>query len=99
MHRALDTLLEGLRVENGVIRTRGKYYAERRFVPYYHAKCDGGHYNYYERDQEENLWHVCRVTPAEREAFPELVNVVSVAIRVEKNKVCSWTRSCSYHRQ
>ena len=62
------TYLASLKVEDGVIRTRGMYYAERRYVPHFHSRCDGGHYNYYQRDPDDNLWHVCQVTDAEREA-------------------------------
>ena len=98
--QTVDTsYLDSLKVEAGVIRTRGMYYAERRFVPHFHARCDSGHYNYFQRDPEDRLWHVCQVTEAEREAFPELLHVVSVAIFVERGKVCSWTRSCSYQKR
>lgn len=91
--------LNKYKIEYGVIRTRGLYYSERRFVPYFHAKCDSGHYNYYQRDPDDNLWHVCQVTDAEREAFPELKNISSVAIRLDRGKVCSWTRSCLYAKR
>ena len=93
------TYLARLKVEGGVIRTRGMYYAERRYVPHFHSRCDGGHYNYYQRDPDDNLWHVCQVTDAEVAAFPELKNIFSVGIRVDKGKVCSWTRSCTYVRR
>lgn len=91
--------LASLKIEGGVIRTRGKYFAEMRYVPHFHARCGSGHYNYYQRDPDDNLWHVCQVTEAEREAFPELLHVTSVGIFVERGKVCSWTRSCLYAKR
>lgn len=91
--------LNKYKIEYGVIRTRGLYYSERRFVPYFHAKCDGGHYNYHERGPDGEMWHVCIVTEAERDAFPELFNVATVGIMVDRGKVCSWTRSCLYAKR
>lgn len=86
------------KVEGGVIRTRGMYYAERRFVPHYHARCDSGRYTSHRLDPEGNVWHICRVTEEERAAFPELAHIESVGILVVKGRVCSWTFSCSYRK-
>ncbi len=91
--------LDKLRIENGIIRTRGLYYSERRFVPHFHAKCDSGHYNYHERGPDGAMWHVCIVTIEERQVFPELARVATVGIMVDRGKVCSWTRSCLYAKR
>lgn len=90
--------LDRLKIEGGVIRTRGLYYAERRFVPHYHARCDSGQYTSHQIDPDGNVWHICRVTEEERSAFPELSNVSAVGILVTRGRVCSWTFSCSYRK-
>ena len=91
-------VLDHLKIEGGVIRTRGLYYAERRFVPHYHTRCDNGKYSSHKLDPEGNVWHICRVTEEERTAFPELKNIEAVGILVVRGRVCSWTFSCSYRK-
>ena len=97
MAKETDKHLTGLRVVDGIIRTKGMYYAEREFVPYYHNRCLARHDNYLERDREGNLWHICRVTDTDRALFPSLRGLVSVGVREDQGKILSWTRGWLYH--
>jgi hypothetical protein len=95
----VHTATAELKIVDGIIRTRGEFYAERRFVPYYANKVKLGHYNYRERDIRNTMWCICTVTEEERAAFPELERVATVGIQYEGKKCQSWVRSWSYQKR
>lgn len=90
--------LEGLEVKNGCIVTRGAFYLERRYVPYFSSRADRNSYCYRETDCCNDIWYVFRVTDAERKVFPELREVATVAVRREGSMVLSWIRSCTWRK-
>lgn len=91
--------LAGLEVKDGYIMTRGPFYLERRFVPYFSSRADRHSYCYRETDCCNDIWYVFRVSDAERKAFPELVSVATVAVRKEGKNVLSWIRSCTWRKR
>lgn len=91
--------LDGLSIIDRVVRTRGEFYSEKWYVPYFASLVKGGHYSYVERDEDKNAWHICLVTESCRKVFPDLEYVVTVGVRWDGKKCLSWVRSCSYQKR
>lgn len=90
-----------LEVSNGIIRTPGEFYLEPSYIPYYAERLLSGikpHYT--ERDSDGDYWAVFKVSDNEKEAYPALRNVSTVAVRrdPEQGIWLSWIRSCSYQK-
>lgn len=81
-------------IVNGIIYTRGEFYLEREYIPYFWSKYIEGKSRYRNtRDSWGNKWYVFTVSEKDCEIFPELKAIKHVGVRQDGESIVSWIES------